>query len=99
MVRNGVLRDAAFVCAPANPARGAGQGAGYVARFEKPDAGSAGCAVFDCLAVAIWLQDAASGQPAADRIRVRGMVKHPAIDAVNAVKYHGKHSVTDMPLY
>ncbi|HEY0523457.1 MAG TPA: hypothetical protein VGD08_08710 [Stellaceae bacterium] len=74
-------------------------GAGYVARFEKPDAGSAGCAVFDCLAVAIWLQDAASGQPATDRIRVRGTIPHPAIDPANAVKYHGNRSVTDEPSY
>src|SRR5689334_2663755 len=74
-------------------------GAGYVARFEKPDAGSIGCAVFDCLAVAIWLQDAASGQPATGRVRVRGTIPHPAIDPANAVKYHGNRSVTDEPSY
>jgi len=74
-------------------------GAGYVARFEKPDAGSVGCAVFDCLTVAIWLQNVASGQPATDRIRVRGTIPHPAVDAANAVKYHGNRSVTDEPSY
>ena len=74
-------------------------GAGYVARFEKPDAGSVGCAVFDCLTVAIWLQNVASGQPATDRIRVRGTIPHPAVDAANAVKYHGTRSVTDEPSY